>query len=52
MELIKRLINDEEGQGLVEYGLIIAFIAIVTVTALTTVGTDITNKLNEIANAL
>jgi pilus assembly protein Flp/PilA len=35
MELFKRLWNDEEGQGMVEYGLIIALIAIVVMGALT-----------------
>jgi Flp pilus assembly pilin Flp len=33
----------EEGQGLVEYGLIITFIAIVCAVALATLGTTIAN---------
>ena len=38
MELFKRLWNDEEGQGMVEYGLIIALIAVVLIGALTLMG--------------
>lgn len=33
-EMVVRLRNEEEGQGLVEYGLIIALVAIVLVAAL------------------
>ena len=33
--------RDEEGQGLAEYGLILALIAVVCITALTTMGTSI-----------
>jgi Flp pilus assembly pilin Flp len=31
MNLLKRLVREEEGQGLVEYGLIIALIAILVI---------------------
>ena len=42
--------KDEEGQGMVEYGLIIALIAIVVIVALVALGPkirDIFNKTNE-----
>ena len=38
MEIIKRLFHDEEGQGMVEYGLILALIAVVVIGALTLLG--------------
>lgn len=41
MELLKRLWNDEEGQGMVEYGLIIALIAVVVIAAVTLIGTNL-----------
>ncbi len=44
--------RDEEGQGLVEYGLILALIAVVCVTALTALGTNISTKLGAINTAL
>ena len=34
LDLIKRLVKEEEGQGMVEYGLIIALISIVLIVAL------------------
>ena len=38
MELIKRLWKEEEGQGLVEYGLILALIAIAVIVVLGLIG--------------
>lgn len=53
MEVVKMLLRwfkDEEGQGMVEYGLIIALIAIVVIVALAALGPkvrDIFNKVND-----
>ena len=44
--------NEETGQDLVEYGLIIALIAIVAVAALTTLGSTISSVLGNIAGSL
>lgn len=44
--------KDEEGQGLAEYALILALIAIVVIAALTLLGDNITAILNEIAGEL
>ncbi len=44
--------RDEEGQGLVEYGLILALIAVVCIAALTTMGGAISTKLGDINTAL
>ena len=50
---MKRFLMNEEGQGLVEYGLIIALVAVVVIVGLTLLGgkantlfTDISNKLS------
>lgn len=51
MFLMKHL-NKEDGQGLVEYGLIIALVALVVVAALTLVGGNLVQKFNEIANSM
>src|SRR5689334_6070800 len=44
--------EDEEGQGLVEYGLIIVLVSIVVIAALTTVGGTLNNVFNQIAGNL
>jgi pilus assembly protein Flp/PilA len=56
MQLLPALINffqsDEEGQGLAEYALILALIAIVAIAALLFLGGAISGILNEIGAAL
>jgi pilus assembly protein Flp/PilA len=44
--------RDEQGQGLAEYGLILALVAIACITALTGLGTAIAGKLTSVAGAL
>ena len=43
---------DEEGQGLAEYGLILALIAVVAVAALTGLGGAIVNELSTVTSDL
>jgi pilus assembly protein Flp/PilA len=52
--MISRLytIFDEEGQGLVEYALIIVLVAIALVTVLTLLKGNIANVFNSIGNTL
>ena len=38
---LQNWLRDDEGQGLVEYGLIIALVAIVIIVALTAIGTQL-----------
>ncbi len=51
-ELLSRLPRDDEGQALVEYGLILFVIAIVCLTALKLIGTNLNTVLGQIAAAL
>ena len=44
--------RDEEGQGLAEYGLILALIAVVAIGALTLMGTKISTTLGSINGSL
>jgi pilus assembly protein Flp/PilA len=44
--------EDEDGQGLAEYALILALIAIVAIVALLYLGSQVSNKLSVIGNAL
>ena len=50
--MVKEFWNDESGQGMVEYALIIALIAIVMVVALTNVADGIKAKCQEVADTL
>lgn len=52
LEMMKRLFKDEEGQGLVEYGLILALIALVVVTALSPLGDKVKGIFDSVGNKL
>ena len=44
--------QDEEGQGLAEYGLILALIAVACIVALRALGTSLTGVLNQVAGSI
>ncbi len=44
--------SDEAGQGLVEYGLILALVAVLCVAALTTLQGGISSTLNSVTSSL
>ena len=53
--MIKRLINfikDEEGATMVEYGLMVALIAVVCIVAITAIGTNLNIVFDNVADAL
>jgi pilus assembly protein Flp/PilA len=50
--LLTRVFDDEEGQGLTEYALILALIAIICIAALTLLGGKVSNVLSTVANSL
>ena len=52
MRIFNRLRHREEGQALVEYALILSLIAVVCIAALTLLGQNVNNILNQIAAAL
>jgi len=51
-DLFKRLWTEETGQGMVEYGLILALIAVVVIAALTNIGTSIKAKFENVETNL
>ena len=46
--LISRLFHNEDGQDLIEYALLAAFISLVAIAAITGVGTGVNNIYNDI----
>ena len=51
-KFIKRFANDESGATAIEYGLIVALISVVIITAVTTVGTNLNTKFTSISTQL
>lgn len=49
---VQRFIRDEEGVTAIEYALIASLIAVVIIVAVRTVGQDVNNSFQAIANAL
>ncbi|MHB1406452.1 MAG: Flp family type IVb pilin [Desulfitobacteriaceae bacterium] len=52
MVKLKELFKDEAGQGMTEYGLIIALIAVVVVGILGTIGTSLVTKFTAVNDKL
>jgi pilus assembly protein Flp/PilA len=52
MKKLFALLKNEEGVTAIEYGLIAALIAVVIITAVTSVGTALMNTFTSVANAL
>jgi pilus assembly protein Flp/PilA len=50
--MFARAMEEEEGQGLTEYALILALIAVVAIAALTLLGGKVTSVLNSAASSL
>jgi len=50
--LLTRFSTDTSGATAIEYGLIAGLIAVVIITAISTVGSNLANKFNLIANNL
>jgi len=51
-KFVTRFVKDSSGATAIEYGLIAGLIAVVIITAVTSVGTNLTSKFNTIASAL
>ena len=50
--LIARFIREEEGQDVIEYGLLGAFISVVAAATIVLIGGDVTTMFTTIDNAL
>jgi pilus assembly protein Flp/PilA len=53
LEKLRRLLaREEDGQGLVEYGLILGLIAVVAIAALSATGTGVNGVIQKVASSL
>jgi len=50
--IVRRLTEDRRGVTAIEYGLIAALIAIAAITAMTTLGTSLSNTFSDVASTL
>ncbi|HOP11195.1 MAG TPA: Flp family type IVb pilin [Oscillospiraceae bacterium] len=50
--MLKEFFNDESGQGMVEYGLIIALVAVAVIVAITALGDSLKGIFNKAASEL
>jgi pilus assembly protein Flp/PilA len=46
------MIRDEEGATMVEYGLLVALIALVAITGVTLLGTNLNSLFNNVASSI
>jgi len=49
---VRKFFNDESGATAIEYGLIVALIAVVIIGAVTTLGTNLNTTLSTAGNAI
>jgi pilus assembly protein Flp/PilA len=52
MHIIKRFLNDDAGATAIEYGLIAALIAVVIITGVTAVGTQLSTTFKNLSGNL
>lgn len=50
--LLNRFVADQSGATAIEYGLIAGLISVVIITAITSIGTKLSNKFTAISNSL
>ena len=52
MDILQKLVKDEEGQDLVEYALLLVFLALAAITVLPTLGKAVNNVFSQSASSL
>ena len=52
MKFIKKLIRNEKGATAIEYGLIAALIAVAAITAMQSLGTNLSSTFNKVSNSM
>ena len=52
IHMLKNILKDESGQGLVEYGLILALVSVIAIAALKLLGDKVNKTLGDVNEAL
>ncbi|MBA4305346.1 MAG: Flp family type IVb pilin [Sphingopyxis sp.] len=52
MKVIKKIFKNEDGATAIEYGLIAALIAVAAITAMGSLGNNLSNTFTEVSNSL
>lgn len=52
MQFIRKMLKNEKGATAIEYGLIAALIAVAAITAMSNIGTKLTNTFNNVSGNL
>jgi pilus assembly protein Flp/PilA len=52
MQFIQQFVREDDGQGMVEYGIILGLVSVATILVLTTTGTDIGLVFTEVNTQL
>ena len=52
LTILKRFVREEEGATMVEYGLMVALIAVVCIAAVTLVGSSVSGKFSNVASSV
>jgi len=50
MQFVRKMIKDSKGATAIEYGLIAALIAVAAITAMTSLGKNLSNTFNNVSN--
>jgi pilus assembly protein Flp/PilA len=52
MKILRKMFADKKGATAIEYGLIAALIAVAAITAMGTLGTNLSNTFNKVGNSI
>jgi pilus assembly protein Flp/PilA len=52
MTIVSKIVKNEDGATAIEYGLIAALIAVAAITAMSTLGSKLTNTFNNVSTKL
>lgn len=52
MKVIKKIFKNEDGATAIEYGLIAALIAVAAITAMSSLGSNLSNTFTKVSNSL